>query len=391
MGQPQARPESPPSGGLPRREDLLTVEMAATRKEKEKVYRFRYQIYVEEMRKVLTVVDHRRRLLRDDMDDWGDLFVVRAGEEIIGTVRLHIGTVAAFPGDISDAFVMDRFGEYPAGGQPGEMSFVSKAMVDPRYRGSQAFYLLNAAYYDALRRRNVQFHFCGGATHMVAMYEQLGYRRFKSNFPVPDYGYMVPMVMLTEDIEHFRRVRSPLWRNARRLDNSPAASAWFAARFPEAARYINRQLLSKEDILQMLGDKLGRPLHKAVHLFRGLNEAEALLCADAAHIVLCEAGDAVVNPTDICNEIFVIMSGVVSVRRQLPDRRSSVAILRPGQVYGDKAYLAHGRQNTTVVAQTDTELLVLPRHALERLETQHPAVAAKLLYNIGARTTRKYA
>jgi hypothetical protein len=366
--------------------------MATTKKDKEKVYRFRYQIYVEEMRKLITKVDHRSRLLRDDMDDWGDLFFVRAGSEIIGTVRLHVGVKSDFPIALQEAFLMDRFDMFPGEeSRPARMSFVSKAMVDPRYRGSQAFYLLNSVYYDAVRRQAVQFHFCGGAANMVAMYEQLGYRRYKSNFPVPDYGYMVPMVHITQDIDHLRRVRSPLWRNARKLENSPAAAEWFAGQFPEASRYINRQLITKEDIWQLLVGKLGRPLDKAVTLFRGMSEAEALTCADAAHIVLCEAGDAIINPTDVCNEIFVIMSGVLSVRRQLTDRRSSVAILRPGQVYGDKAFIAHGRQNTTVVAQTDTELLVLPRHALERLETQHPAVAAKLLHNIGARAARKYA
>jgi len=287
---------------------------------------------------------------------------------------------------------MDRFDMFPGdGNRPARLSFVSKAMVDPRYRGSQAFYLLNSLYYDAVRRQNVQFHFCGGAINMVAMYEQLGYRRYKSNFPVPDYGYMVPMVLVTEDIDHLRQVRSPLWRNARKQENSPAASAWFAGQFPEASRYLNRQLIAKEDIWQLLVGKLGRPLDRAVTLFRGMSETEALLCADAAHIVLCEAGDAVVNPADICNELIVIMSGVLSVRRQKADLRPSVAILRPGQVYGEKTFVARGRQNATVVAQTDTDLLVLPRHALERLELQHPAVAAKLLHNIGARAARKYA
>ena len=66
-------------------------------------------------------------------------------------------------------------------------------------------------------------------------------------------------------------------------------------------------------------------------------------------------------------------------------------ILRPGQVYGEKAFVAHSRQNATVIAQTGTEILVFPRHSIERLELQHPEVAAKLLHNIGFRRARKYA
>lgn len=389
----QLLPRTEPSYRPPQPSEQITVAVATTKKEREKIYRFRYQVYVEEMGKLLSGdVNHRHRLLCDESDDWGLLFYAVADREIVGTMRLNIGYASDFTDELRECFAMDEFQRFSSPEFPDhKLSVTNKSMVAPHYRRSQAFYLLGSNVYETFHRQGCQFNFTGGAPYMVALYEQLGHRRYKSNFPVPGYGYMVPMVLMTQDIGHLRQVRSPLWRVARKLENSPAASEWFAREFAGASRFINRQLIGKEDIWQLLVGKLGRPLDRAVTLFRGMSEAEALICADAAHIVLCEAGDVIVHPTDMCNDIFVIMSGVVSVRRQLTDRRSSVAILRPGQVYGEKTFIARARQNATVIAQTDTELLVLPRHALERLELQHPAVAAKLLHNIGARTARKYA
>jgi hypothetical protein len=216
------------------------------------------------------------------------------------------------------------------------------------------------------------------------MHEQLGHRRYKSNFFVPDYGYMIPSVNLLEDVDHLRQVRSPIWRLARKLNNSPESADWFAREFPDAAtRYFNRQLITKEHLWQIIQDKLGRPPEKAINLFKGLSESEAMVCADAGHIVFCDQADVIVHPSDMSNEVFIVLNGTLVVRKQLAARRRSLSILRPGQIFGDAAVLAHSRQNVTLTAQTDTELLVLPRHGLERLQLQHPEIAAKFFRNFG--------
>lgn len=344
------------------------------------------------MGKLLFEVDHRRQLISDSMDEWACHLYVRADSKIVGTLRLNIGNVSNFPPELRECFRLDTFQGFPSSRFPDhKVSVTSKTMVAPEYRRSQAFYLLASRLYDTVRAQGGQFNFAGGASLMVSLYEQLGWRRYKSNFSVPDYGYMVPMVLVTEDIDHLRKVHSPLLRVARKLDNSPTAGEWFGREFPHVSRYINKQLISKEDFWDILAVKLGRPIERSVSLFKGLTEAEAKVCADSGHIILCEAGDTIVHPADVCNDIFVVLSGVVAARRQQPTGRPSVTILRSGQYFGEKAFITHARQNATVIAQTDTEILVFPRHGLERLQLQHPAVAAKFLRNLGVRASRKYA
>lgn len=371
--------------------EQIHIDIATTAKEKEQVYRLRYQIYVEEMGRRISRVNHRRRLLYDDMDDWGLLFYARAGGELVGTVRLHIGFSDDFPPELVAPMAMDRFHEFRSSdGASHPLSFASKGMISPHYRKSRAHHLLCTHYYQACRSQGVLFHFSGGAPALVAMHEHLGARRYKSNFFVPDYGCMVPFVTLLDDIDHLRRVRSPFGEVAGQWPAAAESAAWFTREFPHAhTRYINKQLTAEAELWQIMGKKLGQPLENTVGIFRGLTEAEARICAHAGHMVFFEQGDTVVYPDDMSNEIFVVLAGTLVVRRRFAGRRQ--AILRPGQVYGEKTFVAHARRNATVVAQTDTDLLVLPRQALERLEHQHPAVAAKLLHNIGARKARKYA
>lgn len=384
MGQPLSRTRhclaKPPSQDKP-----IAIEIVSTKKERDKVFRFRYQVYVEEMGKKITSAEHRHRLLYDDMDDWGMLLYARAGKDIVGTKRLHMGCKNDFPQEYVDFFAMDKFQEFiPADQKPHKLSFSSKIMVAPHYRSSQALYLLVALSYELGRETGLQFNFCGCAPFMIPLYEKLGLRRYKANFQVPDYGLMIPHVLVVQDIDYLRRIQSPFWRIARRYPNSPEASQWFAREFPLSGKFINSQLLKAPELWQLLTAKLDGAPHKTVGLFHGLTEDEAMICAHTGHILHSGQADTIVHPDDMSNEIYIVLSGVVSVRRQLANRRQSRSLLHPGQVYGKKAFSAHSAHNATVTAQTDAELLVLPRPALERLQLVHPEIAAKLFRNIGS-------
>ena len=368
----------------------ISIKIATTKKEKERVYRFRYQVYVEEMGKLLSAdADHKHRMLFDELDEWGILFYATVGRKIIGTMRLNVGSVNDFPPEYIEAFAMDKFQTFSCTSFPEhKLTFTSKTMVAPQYRRSQAFYLLSATLYETIRKIGGQFNFTGGAPHMVALYEQLGHRRYKSNFQIPDYGYMVPMVILMEDINHLRQVRSPMWRLARKFENSPESADWFTRTFPEATRYINKQMIDREMLLQLISDKLERQPN-SINLFMGMSESEARLCAEVGHIFLCHQAETIIQPSDMSHEFFVVLSGCVAVRKRhgLKFRQT---VLHSGQCFGERSFVTHSRHNVSVIAQTDTELLIMPRHGLERLQIQHPETAAKLLHNIGIRVSHTY-
>lgn len=372
--------------------DQVIIDCAQTPKERELIYRFRYHVYVEEMGKKLStlpLLQHKRRQLTDDQDDEHAIVLyARAGSEIVGTIRLHIGHQKDF---FSPYYLTDRFCPFYHASDP-IVSYSSKLMVAPKYRKSQIAYLLVAKGYELYRQYNVPFSFLGCAPFLVPLYEQMGFRRYAPLFDVPDYGCIVPLVLLTEDIGHLRAVRSPLMRVARKFDNSSKSSIWFAQNFPEAGEHINRLLLTKEQFHRAICDLLGDSPENALELLHGFTPEEAITCLNEGTIVNFTGGSLLVNPIDVSNELFFVLSGCLLSRKTWSKDRQTYTLLTPGQSFGGKSFLSMGRQRAKVVAQCDSKVLVLPRQAFDRLALLHPDIAAKLLRNIGvpASLQKKY-
>ena len=64
--------------------DIRVVETEA---ERDKLYRFRYRIYVDE-EKFTRNADHAQNWLKDDYDDVATSFAIFDGDEVVGSLRL---------------------------------------------------------------------------------------------------------------------------------------------------------------------------------------------------------------------------------------------------------------------------------------------------------------
>jgi CRP/FNR family transcriptional regulator, cyclic AMP receptor protein len=83
-------------------------------------------------------------------------------------------------------------------------------------------------------------------------------------------------------------------------------------------------------------------------------------------------------------EFFVIVEGVATATRN----GMQLAVLRPGDFFGELALLDGGPRTATVVADTDMHLLVFSRRDFSRLHSLAPTVAYKMLAELGARLRR---
>ena len=80
-------------------------------------------------------------------------------------------------------------------------------------------------------------------------------------------------------------------------------------------------------------------------------------------------------------EFFVIVDGVAEATRNGVE----LAVLRPGDFFGELALLDGGPRTATVVALTAMHLLVFSRREFSRLHSSAPTVAFKMLAELGAR------
>jgi CRP-like cAMP-binding protein len=118
-----------------------------------------------------------------------------------------------------------------------------------------------------------------------------------------------------------------------------------------------------------------------VRLFSALNKKELRLVGRASDEVQVRAGRVLVEEGAVGHEFFLILDGQAVVRRG--GRR--VAMLGPGQYFGEMALLDRGPRTASVVADTDMNLLVLGQREFTGLLDQVPPLCYKLLAAMAAR------
>ncbi len=79
------------------------------------------------------------------------------------------------------------------------------------------------------------------------------------------------------------------------------------------------------------------------------------------------AGDLVIREGDCGSEFFIIEEGQVEVLKKIEDRLEVVAVLGPGDFFGEAAVLEHRPRNANVRARTDVEVTVLGSSVFSQL------------------------
>ena len=123
-------------------------------------------------------------------------------------------------------------------------------------------------------------------------------------------------------------------------------------------------------------EQLGR-----VRLFSACSKKELSLIsrvsdevAVAEERVLCEEGS-------IGHEFYLILEGQAAVKKG----GRKVAVLGPGQYFGEMALLDRGPRSATVVAETPMRLLVIGQREFAAVLDEVPMLAHKLLAAMAAR------
>lgn len=346
--------------------------------QREAIYRFRYQIYVDEMGKRLSYADHERRMLYDALDDSADHFLVEHQGEAIATARLNQLGSTDFGDYWRQVYKLREWAEFP----DSTISMSSRLMVAASWRGSAVLGGLLMTLFEHSRRLGVRFNFLNCSPSLLEFYEQLGYRRYTDGFVDEDVGYHVPMVFITEDLDYMRRVRSPFLRAARHFPADPSGTAWFERQFPEHAAHVNRRLVEPEQFWEILEQNLHADPKRGISLLANLDEEEAQQFLGTGTVLPCKAEDVIIRPGDVGNEMFVVLEGVVEVLGGNDQHPVSLAVLGPGKVFGEIAFVSKAPRTAKVVARTDVKVLILTQAFFKKAMKNMPAIVAKVLLNL---------
>lgn len=362
-------------------QDSIHIGIATTASEKKKIYHFRYQIYIEEMSRPIAKVDHVNKLLYDEFDEWGILLYAKIGSELIATARINIGTIHEFPQNEVEFLSMDKFQNCYPTGKDHKFALTTKIMIAPNQRSSQTFYLLLAKCYELCCHNDVQFMFGICNLHLIRLYEKLGTQRYCKNAFLPDYGLLTPIVLLIDDIQHLRTIRSPLYRIARKRDMVNTQSAeWFHANFIKPAPIINSQFITEEALWNLLGDRLGTLPTETIRILKNLSVQEAKkLLHGCSSYVPCNAGNLLTTQGDISYSYNILLTG----------RLKSLTFLHPvkeysirGSHFGANGLTEHTKHTEDIVAIDDAEILALSGISFQKFSHAHPEIAHKIVQNV---------
>lgn len=346
----------------------LAVRVAETPSEREAVHRSRYSIYVEEMGRYRSVADHERRLLVDPEDEHSWIIYVAAGDEVVASTRLTWGG-AGFSARQTEQYHLAPFlAELPA----ERLVVGERTMISPHWRGIDLFSLIDPVCRALTEAHDVRVVFGACEPHLISFYAHHQRPFGTRNVNSAEAGFLIPLVSFPD---------------------GPESLAEFG---PDGAlpRCVQDVLTGTGTVVSPVfaGDQvyealaLGEIAALGSSVFDGLTDDEVRHCLRRSNVIRCADGDRLLKTGGAARNMFVVLSGSLSVSRD----GSPVNTIGPGEVAGEMAYLLHQPRSFDVdVVGDGTTVLSLSERTLRRLPDEDPVAAAKLADNVARQLCRR--
>jgi hypothetical protein len=238
-------------------------------------------------------------------------------------------------------------------------------MIAPDRRGADLFLQLGAALQELSDSHGVRAVFGACEPHLLSYYCRFQRPCGVRNINSAEAGYLIPLVAFLPGPE-------ALMDQGRRPGMPECVQAVL-----DGGSTVRSPLLTDPD-------GYWRDVHEALAtveapLVAGLDEEELRQCVAGSNMIRCAEGDRIIKKSGSARNVYVVLSGALEVN----DDDHPIAVLLPGDVFGETAYLLHHARTQNVdVLSDDTTVLSLSEHTLRGLTRDHPGVAAKLLENI---------
>jgi CRP-like cAMP-binding protein len=118
--------------------------------------------------------------------------------------------------------------------------------------------------------------------------------------------------------------------------------------------------------------------------------ATGSLLNSSARCIDYDAGAIVFRQSEICQGLYVVVSGQFLRRTERLEKRLTLGMARSGDLVELAAALGEGRHTYTLSAQTPGSALLLPMEALSQAFQEYPTLRMKLLEELAREVSRAY-
>jgi CRP/FNR family transcriptional regulator, cyclic AMP receptor protein len=119
-------------------------------------------------------------------------------------------------------------------------------------------------------------------------------------------------------------------------------------------------------------------------LFRDLTDDELEEIVAVGRVVNARAGATLIRQEDEAGGMSVVLSGAVRIELALPDgTRQRLALMSPGDVFGELSLLDRAPRSASAVAERDAQVFTVSAADFDHLRRQFRPAVLKLLRAVG--------
>lgn len=121
---------------------------------------------------------------------------------------------------------------------------------------------------------------------------------------------------------------------------------------------------------------------RSVELFAGLKDRALERVASIAHEEAHVKNTSIFQHGDVGDKVYLILEGKVRIGRQVPGvGEEALAVLGPGQVFGEMALLDESTRSADAIAHDRCKLLAIAKEDLDDLLFQDKDLAYEVLWS----------
>jgi len=353
------------------------IRFAETSEEFHASYQLRYKVYVKGMGRLKDQSDHIQKELRDSYDENAQAVIAIKNKEAIGTLRLFWGGDSSFSQTLIKAYHLSPFMEVL---KEDQICIVERLMVDESHRGSSITLRMYKEVMHFVLDHQVEAVFLDCEPHHLNSYLKLGFRPFTETYTYPGIGLVVPMVLITGDYKHLKKIRSPFAMLTREKDlNHCMHTKALLDKINRTSNIVSQTSSSHSEFLNNIYKDTKLFSNNKPKIFDTLEENEVQRVIEKSHIIKCSLGDHIIEKSNSAKTIFVLLSGIVEVKRD----KELQAIISPGETIGEIAYFLKVPRSASIIAATNNvRVLSLDEASMSRLLKFDSDLANKILMNI---------
>lgn len=363
-------------------QSLIAVKKAEDEQTKEAIFKLRYNIYVNELKKKnIANIDHKNKQVVDQEDKFSgcSLFYTGNRSSPSGAFRIVTYEYDKLPKNTKEKFSLNIFPELSG----YKICEVGRLIINPKYRGS----LLMLSMVFTIFKHAVQMGNIGGLLYcspgLAKLYKKFGYRAYAGNLIATEDGIKLPMIFINNDLEYLNYVGSPLYSLAKKLYKKQQMVDFdynkIQDRMGDGLSSLN---FDQQQVWQSLEEEFlsFQTSQTANIIFENLTIKQIKELSDNGFILEVNSGDKLISQGLSEQEMYVVTHGSFEVISKDGVR---LCVLGKGELFGEIAFFSNkGQRTASVVACEDSKVFVISRNYIKKTMQSNQDLAIKLLYNI---------